>query len=49
MAWIFYICGILLIMTNLAMFGVICIIVGMIMHWKFWAIGLIAFFIGANL
>lgn len=52
MAWLAYIIGIVLMMNGLVGGGLIVFAVGMLIHWKFWVIGLftgtIAFFVGAG-
>jgi len=47
MAWLAYIIGILLMVGGAVGFGLIVFGIGMIFHYKFWLVGIIAFFVGA--
>lgn len=49
MAWLAYFISIILIVSNVPGPGLIVFAIGMLIHWKYWIAGMLAFFIGFNL
>jgi len=43
MGWIFYLVGILLLFADAGGLGIVCIILGMLCHWRFWGVMVVGF------
>ncbi len=44
--WLAYLFGGLLVSAGAAEVGLVVIFMGMIAHWKYWLVGILAFFVG---
>ena len=46
--WLAYLFGGVLVSAGAAEVGLVVILAGMIAHWKYWLVGTVGFFVGAN-
>ncbi len=42
MGWLFYLIGIVLLFADAGGWGILSIVVGMLFHWKFWFVTILA-------